>query len=157
MRDCGSGVLLPTATQHACKLGCEGIVSKRLGSLYRFGRSPLWLNESAGSEAGSRRGLGALKQNGRTDGSDRTPLPQSRIGLIRFMHGQGSLEGTTSCSPPDSICVPLSMLLAERTSKPPPLIVVPMALPSERTARVPPTRRLYWKQYHSPRPRQYRR
>jgi bifunctional non-homologous end joining protein LigD len=27
----------------ACKLGCEGIVSKRLGSTYRRGRSPLWL------------------------------------------------------------------------------------------------------------------
>jgi bifunctional non-homologous end joining protein LigD len=26
--------------KHACKLGCEGIVSKRLGSLYRSGRSP---------------------------------------------------------------------------------------------------------------------
>jgi bifunctional non-homologous end joining protein LigD len=25
---------------HACKLGCEGIVSKRLGSPYRSGRSP---------------------------------------------------------------------------------------------------------------------
>ena len=29
--------------KHACKLGCEGIVSKRLGSLYRSGRSPHWL------------------------------------------------------------------------------------------------------------------
>jgi bifunctional non-homologous end joining protein LigD len=29
--------------KHACKLGCEGIVSKRLGSIYRSGRSPLWL------------------------------------------------------------------------------------------------------------------
>jgi bifunctional non-homologous end joining protein LigD len=28
---------------HACKLGCEGIVSKRLGSSYRSGRSPYWL------------------------------------------------------------------------------------------------------------------
>ena len=28
---------------HACKLGCEGIVSKRLGSPYRFGRSSDWL------------------------------------------------------------------------------------------------------------------
>ena len=28
---------------HACKLGCEGIVSKRLGSVYRSGRSPHWL------------------------------------------------------------------------------------------------------------------
>jgi bifunctional non-homologous end joining protein LigD len=27
----------------ACKLGCEGIVSKRLGSLYKSGRSPHWL------------------------------------------------------------------------------------------------------------------
>jgi len=29
--------------QHACKLGCEGIVSKRLGSMYRSGRSPHWV------------------------------------------------------------------------------------------------------------------
>jgi ATP-dependent DNA ligase len=28
---------------HACKLGCEGIVSKRLGSLYRSGRVTHWL------------------------------------------------------------------------------------------------------------------
>jgi bifunctional non-homologous end joining protein LigD len=29
--------------KHACALGCEGIVSKRLGSPYRAGRSPHWL------------------------------------------------------------------------------------------------------------------
>jgi bifunctional non-homologous end joining protein LigD len=29
--------------RHACKLGLEGIVSKRLGSRYRLGRSPDWL------------------------------------------------------------------------------------------------------------------
>ena len=29
--------------QHACQLGCEGIVSKRLGSRYRSGRSSDWL------------------------------------------------------------------------------------------------------------------
>jgi bifunctional non-homologous end joining protein LigD len=29
--------------RHACKLGLEGIVSKRKGSTYRFGRSPDWL------------------------------------------------------------------------------------------------------------------
>jgi bifunctional non-homologous end joining protein LigD len=29
--------------KHACKLGCEGIVSKRLGSPYRSGRSEHWL------------------------------------------------------------------------------------------------------------------
>ena len=27
----------------ACRLGCEGIVSKLLGSTYRRGRSPLWV------------------------------------------------------------------------------------------------------------------
>ena len=29
--------------EHACALGCEGIVSKRLGSPYRAGRSAHWL------------------------------------------------------------------------------------------------------------------
>ncbi|MGC1717123.1 MAG: DNA ligase [Xanthobacteraceae bacterium] len=29
--------------QHACRLGCEGIVSKRLGSLYRSGRADCWV------------------------------------------------------------------------------------------------------------------
>ena len=29
--------------KHACKFGCDGIVSKRLGSLYRSGRSPHWV------------------------------------------------------------------------------------------------------------------
>jgi bifunctional non-homologous end joining protein LigD len=29
--------------KHACSLGCEGIVSKRLGSPYTSGRSPHWL------------------------------------------------------------------------------------------------------------------
>ena len=32
-----------TVFQHACMMGLEGIVSKRLGSRYRSGRSPDWL------------------------------------------------------------------------------------------------------------------
>jgi bifunctional non-homologous end joining protein LigD len=32
-----------TTYKHACALGCEGIVSKRLGSPYRACRSPHWL------------------------------------------------------------------------------------------------------------------
>ena len=32
-----------TVFQHACKMGLEAIVSKRLGSRYRSGRSPDWL------------------------------------------------------------------------------------------------------------------
>jgi ATP-dependent DNA ligase len=31
------------AQSHACALGCEGIVSKRLGSPYRSGRADCWL------------------------------------------------------------------------------------------------------------------
>lgn len=30
--------------QHACRLGCESIVSKRFGSAYGSGRSSHWLN-----------------------------------------------------------------------------------------------------------------
>jgi ATP-dependent DNA ligase len=37
--DCGL-----TVFQHACKMGLEGIISKRLGSRYRSGRSPDWLS-----------------------------------------------------------------------------------------------------------------
>jgi len=33
----------PTVFDHACKLGLEGIVSKRKDSTYRSGRSPDWL------------------------------------------------------------------------------------------------------------------
>ena len=29
--------------KHACALGCEGIVSKRLGSSYRSGRADCWI------------------------------------------------------------------------------------------------------------------
>jgi bifunctional non-homologous end joining protein LigD len=32
-----------TIFKHACALGCEGIVSKRLGSPYRSGRSLHWI------------------------------------------------------------------------------------------------------------------
>jgi len=33
----------PLVFQHACKLGLEGIVSKRKDSRYRSGRSPHWI------------------------------------------------------------------------------------------------------------------
>jgi len=33
----------PTVFSHACKMGLEGVVSKRKDSLYRSGRSPDWL------------------------------------------------------------------------------------------------------------------
>jgi bifunctional non-homologous end joining protein LigD len=34
---------LSDAEREACKLGCQGIVSKRLGLIYRRGRSPHWI------------------------------------------------------------------------------------------------------------------
>ena len=42
--------------QHACELGCEGIVSKRLGSRYRSGRSPDWLKFKTREAPAVRRG-----------------------------------------------------------------------------------------------------
>jgi ATP-dependent DNA ligase len=50
--------------QHACKMGLEGIVSKRLGSRYRSGRSPDWLkfkNPEAPAVKGGGRGLGQIR------------------------------------------------------------------------------------------------
>jgi ATP-dependent DNA ligase len=51
LRGAHSGVALnkhfegegPTIYKHACGLGCEGIVSKRLGSSYHSGRSKHWI------------------------------------------------------------------------------------------------------------------
>jgi bifunctional non-homologous end joining protein LigD len=60
--------------QDACKLGAEGIVSKRLGSRYRSGRSPDWLkfkNPEAPAEAGGGGGLG---------GADDRSIPPARTG-----------------------------------------------------------------------------
>ena len=52
-------------TPEACRLGCEGIVSKRLGSRYRSGHSPHWLkikNPAAPAmKRRSRRGLGQTR------------------------------------------------------------------------------------------------
>jgi bifunctional non-homologous end joining protein LigD len=49
---------------HACKLGAEGIVSKRLGSRYRSGRSPDWLKFKNPAEIGAdaaKRATGPIK------------------------------------------------------------------------------------------------
>jgi len=46
--------------EHACKLGCEGIVSKRLGSPYRSGRSPHWLRSKSRGAGRQTRGRGEM-------------------------------------------------------------------------------------------------
>jgi ATP-dependent DNA ligase len=48
--------------RQACQLGCEGIVSKRLGSLYRSGRSRHWVkvkNSAAPAVRARRKRIGA--------------------------------------------------------------------------------------------------
>jgi ATP-dependent DNA ligase len=71
----------PLVFAHACKLGLEGIVSKRRNSPYRSGRSPDWIKSKnpaspavrreteepcgAGSAAGDRRRLGAMRWSSR--------------------------------------------------------------------------------------------
>ena len=45
----------PTVFAHACKMGLEGIVSKRKASSYRSGRSPDWLKSKNPSCAAVRR------------------------------------------------------------------------------------------------------
>jgi bifunctional non-homologous end joining protein LigD len=47
----------PAVFEHACRLGLEGIVSKRIDSLYRSGPSKTWLkSKNPASEAVRREG-----------------------------------------------------------------------------------------------------
>ena len=62
---------------HACKLGCEGIVSKRLGSKYRSGRSADWINVKNPAAPAVRREaeeVGARWANGRDERAPLLPL-----------------------------------------------------------------------------------
>jgi hypothetical protein len=53
---------------YACKLGCEGIVSKWLGSPYRFGRSNDWIEvKNPAAPAVKRKRTGAPWANGCDD------------------------------------------------------------------------------------------
>jgi hypothetical protein len=56
--------------REACKLGCEGIVSKRLGSTYRSGRSPHWVkvkNPKAPAVTARRKKIGGGKGQSNTE------------------------------------------------------------------------------------------
>jgi bifunctional non-homologous end joining protein LigD len=52
----------PTVFAHACKMGLEGIVSKRKGSAYRSGRSPDWL-KMKNSEASAVKAAGRAAED----------------------------------------------------------------------------------------------
>src|SRR5499433_2993728 len=75
----------PTVFAHACKMGLEGIVSKRKASPYRSGRSPDWLKMKNATAPGreARRG-GGLGQMTRTH-----LLPCERRGENRPPKGTG--------------------------------------------------------------------
>src|SRR6266403_4766644 len=64
----------PTVFAHACKMGLEGIVSKRKDSAYRSGRSPDWLKMKNPACA-------AVKREAEEDwGVDARCLPSTRAG-----------------------------------------------------------------------------
>ena len=56
----------PLVFAHACKLGLEGIVSKRKDSRYRSGRSPDWI-KSKNPDAPAVKREGALKRQSPSD------------------------------------------------------------------------------------------
>ena len=79
---------------HACKLGAEGIVSKRLGSRYRSGRSPDWLKfknpEAPAVKARGGRGLGKMREDsdlGQLGAFSRNRAPASFSALDRSNTG----------------------------------------------------------------------
>ena len=67
--------------REACKLGCEGIFSKRLGSFYRSGRSPHWVKvknpQAPAVKREAEEDWAALKKKPRFRGSCRHPLCQN--------------------------------------------------------------------------------
>ena len=63
--------------KHACGLGCEGIVSKRLGSAYRAGRVDYWLKTKNPSALAVKREA----QEDWGDGRDRDPSGLKMTGV----------------------------------------------------------------------------
>jgi bifunctional non-homologous end joining protein LigD len=70
---------------HACALGCEGIVSKRLGSLYRSGRCKDWLKfKNPAAPAVKREAEGVGTVNEREHAADRA--------IVSFAAGGSALS-----------------------------------------------------------------
>ena len=67
----------PTVFAHACKMGLEGIVSKRKDSMYRSGRSPDWLKSKNPAAP-------AVKRESKKTGVGDAPHPEARMGLPSF-------------------------------------------------------------------------
>jgi bifunctional non-homologous end joining protein LigD len=86
--DCGL-----TVFQHACQLRCEGIVSKRVGSRYRSGRSPDWLvGHLLRSDCLTILGPSKTPCRARSRVMVLTGAPQTRCGSISACRWVGSLR-----------------------------------------------------------------
>jgi ATP-dependent DNA ligase len=64
--------------KHACALGCEGVVSKRLGSPYRSGRVDDWLKVKNPAAPAVRR---EAEEGARVDGRYREAAPHGQAAL----------------------------------------------------------------------------
>jgi hypothetical protein len=86
--------------RQACALGCEGIVSKRLGSPYRSGRADCWLKvkNPAALALGSPSGYAPRTLGGHSRGRRPAPAPTSGCpadGPPRRPRRQGSQSGSS--------------------------------------------------------------
>ena len=105
--------------QKACKLGCEGIESKRLGSPYRSGRSKT-VGEGqescgTGSAAGSRGGLGPLDT--RRDANQVALGGRNLMTLISVIRTKMASTTAYVTAKGGSVCVGANLVRAETFTK----------------------------------------
>jgi hypothetical protein len=73
----------------ACKLGCEGIVSKRFGSTYRSGRSKHWIKVKIASGEGLERRTDVTRNlSMRSRGFNSLPAKAQPANRKPALHGQ---------------------------------------------------------------------
>jgi hypothetical protein len=82
--------------REACRLGCEGIVSKRLGSPYRSGRSPRWVKVKNPKAPAVKREADQPDQDSRSDDEEgalrRTAADHREVGKDS-QNDQGDRDG----------------------------------------------------------------
>ena len=103
----------PIIFVHACKLGLEGIVSKRKDSMYRSGRSPDWLKKKNPYASGETGGGGGLGQMAVTQG--KMPYLCGMVLLATLLIAAPSAHA--ACKSPKNICKHFDDCL-QRTSDP---------------------------------------
>jgi hypothetical protein len=122
---------------HRCKLGCEGVVSKRLGSTYRSRRSPRWGKvknpKPPAVDREAAEGLGAILTAGHTKREGRPPCrlkSQSPIGAALRSRNGVMFRGLSIWSADDGDYRSVALVAARIAS---------LALPSPKTCAVTPS------------------